>query len=97
MTKVTQLKTEVILKDHEQDMIDFIQNSGMQRATLFKKALREMMNRKKEEEFDERVKRLLNEVIAERGANPVVVNEVKPKKKLGFGSMKISADKEGDA
>lgn len=95
MTKVTQLKTEVILKEHEQDMIDFILDSGMQRATLFKKALRDMMNRKKEEEFDERVKRLLNEVIAERGANPaVIVDEVKPKKRLGFGSMKISADTE---
>lgn len=92
MTKVTQLKTEVILKEYEQDMIDFILDSGIPRATLFKKAVREMMNRKKEEEFDERVKRLLSEVIAERGANPIVVSEVKPKKKLGFGSMKISAD-----
>lgn len=94
MSKVTQLKTEVILKDYEQDMIDFVLESGLPRATLFKKALRDMMNRKKEEDFDERVKRLLNEVISERGTNPVIVNEVKPKKSLGFGAKKVSADAE---
>lgn len=80
------LRTEIRLTDADADIIDFLAKSDVPRATQFKNAIRAYMNRKEEEQFDARVKRLLSEVIADRGVNSSI--EVKPKKKLGFGAKK---------
>lgn len=86
------LRTEIVLTDAEQDMIDFIVDSGIPRATLFKTAMRAYMQRKEEEQFDERVKRLLTEVIKTSGVQPNVITDVKPKKTLGFAAKRVSED-----
>lgn len=80
------LRTEIRLTDADADIIEFLGKSDVPRATQFKNAIRAYMNRKEEEQFDARVKRLLSEVIADRGVNSSI--EVKPKKKLGFGAKK---------
>jgi len=66
-----------------------MQASGLQRATFFKMAARAYMRHKEEEQFDVRVKRLLDEVLAQRGDSGPIAQEVKPKKKLGFGSKRV--------
>ena len=82
------LRTEIVLTDADSDIIEFIEKSDMQRATLFKLAMRWYMQHQQEERFDERVKRLLNEVLAERGeVKPV--QTVESKKRLGFGAKRV--------
>jgi len=46
------------------------------------------MKRQKEEQFDERVKRILNDVLAERGEVSNKVEKITSKKRLGFGAKK---------
>lgn len=89
MTKKNQLRTDVILTESEQDMIDFIVASGIPRATLFKNAMRAYMNRKEEEQFDERVKRLLTDVLANRGEVLITPSKVESKSRVGFGAKKV--------
>jgi len=70
------------------DIIEEIEKSGMSRTIFFKLAAREMMKRREEEKVDERVKRLLSEVLAERGeVKPI--EKVENKTRLGFGAKKI--------
>lgn len=88
MTK-QRIRTDVILTDADQDIIDFIQDRNIPRATLFKTAMRYYMNRKEEEKFDDRVKRLLNDVLEERGEVSVKVEKVASKKRLPFGHKKV--------
>lgn len=81
------LRIEIRLTDADEDIIEFLSKSDVPRATQFKNAMRAYMNRKEEEQFDTRVKRLLSEVIAESELGRHTV-EVKPKKKLGFSAKK---------
>lgn len=89
---MTKLRVEVVLTDADVDIIEEMQASGLQRATFFKMAARAYMRNKEEEKFDVRVKRLLDEVLAERGGSVTEITEVKPKKKLGFGSKRVYDD-----
>ena len=82
------LRTDVILTDAEQDIIDFVLASDIPRATLFKIAMRTYMNRQEEEQFDERVKRLLTDVLANRGEVIASPSKVESKSRLGFGARK---------
>lgn len=69
------------------DIIADIELSGMQRATYFKYAARELMKHREEEKVDERVKRILNDLLASRGeVKPV--ETAKAKGRLGFGFKK---------
>lgn len=84
----TKLRIEVLLTDADDDIIEFIQSDNTPKSAQFKRAMRSYMRRREEEQFDRRVKRLLNEVIAERGdsvsTKPVEV--AKEKKKVGFNA-----------
>lgn len=84
---MTRIRTEIVLTDADSDIIEFIEKNDMQRATLFKVAMRAYMKRQEEEQFDERVKRLLNEVLANRGELKNV-QTVESKSRLGFGAKK---------
>lgn len=85
----TKLRIEVLLTDADEDIIEFVTASKVPRSAQFKNAMRAYMKHQTEEQFDVRVKRLLSEVISERGvAAPVVVSVEPPKKKLGFGAKK---------
>lgn len=86
------IRVELVLTESDIDIIEEMQSSGLQRATFFKMATRSYMRNKEEERFDERVKRLLSEVIAQSGMSNTVIEDVKPKKKLGFGSKRVYAD-----
>lgn len=87
--KKHKLRTDIFLTEADQDMIDFILDSGIQRATLFKMAMRAYMNRKEEEKFDERVERLLKKVIAQNGTQmPASVEAVKKSNRVLFTSKK---------
>lgn len=67
------------------DIIEEIEKSGMSRTIFFKLAAREMMKRREEEKVDERVKRLLSEVLAERGeVKPIETNKAKGRVAFGF-------------
>jgi len=82
------LRVEIVLTEADADIIEFIEKNDMPRATLFKVAMRSYIQRQDEERFDERVKRLLNEVLAERG-EVRTVQKVESKKRLGFGAKKV--------
>lgn len=86
----TRQRVEVLLTDADEDIIEFIKNNDKTpRSALFKNAMRSYMNRKTEEQFDVRVKRLLSEVIAEKGNGvSFQASEVAPKKKLKFNALK---------
>jgi len=85
----TKLRIEVLLTDADEDIIEFVTASKVPRSAQFKNAMRAYMKQQTEEQFDVRVKRLLSEVIAERGANASAnVSAVPPKKKLGFGAQR---------
>lgn len=85
----TKLRIEVLLTDADEDIIEFITSNSTPRSAQFKNAMRSYMKRQTEEQFDLRVKRLLNEVIADRGVNTSIqTTEVAPKKKLGFGAQR---------
>lgn len=92
---MTKLRIEVVLTEADADIIEFIQSSSVPRATQFKLAIREKMQRREEEKFDSRVKRLLDEVLAQRGVSSPAVKEVKSKPKLGgFGGKRLVEDAE---
>ena len=80
----TDVHLDVVL---DADIIADIEKSGMQRATYFKQAARELIKHREEEKFDERVKRLLNEVLADRGEIKPI-QKVESKTRLGFGAKK---------
>lgn len=84
----TKMRVEVLLSEADEDIIEFITSNNTPRSAQFKNAMRSYMKRQTEEQFDIRVKRLLNEVLAERGVNTAKVSEVAPKKKLGFGAQR---------
>lgn len=85
----TKLRIEVLLTDADEDIIEFVTNSKVPRSAQFKNAMRAYMKKQTEEQFDVRVKRLLSEVVAEKGVvASQVVNVEPPKKKLGFGAKK---------
>jgi len=89
---LTKLRVEVVLTEADADIIEELQASGLQRATFFKMAARAYMRHKEEEQFDVRVKRLLDEVLAQRGDSGPIAKNVKPKQKLGFGGKRIVDD-----
>lgn len=89
---MTKIRVEVVLTDADVDIIEEMQASGMQRATFFKSAVRANMKRKEEERFDERVKRLLDDVLSNHTYSGTAMKEVKPKKTLGFGSKRVVAE-----
>lgn len=82
----TDVHLDVIL---DADILADIEQSGMQRATYFKHVAREAMRHREEEQFDERVKRLLNDVLAQRGEIKPVT-KVESKSRLGFGAKRAS-------
>ena len=85
----TKLRIEVLLTDADEDIIEFIKSNNTPRSAQFKNAMRVYMKHQKEEQFDERVKRLLNDVLEERGQSAInKVSEVAPKKKLGFSAQR---------
>lgn len=84
---MTRLRTEIVLTDADADIIEFIEKQDMQRATLFKVAIRHYMKHQEEERFDERVERLLNKVLSERG-EVRAVQTVESKNRVGFGAKK---------
>jgi len=84
----TKLRIEVLLTDADEDIIEFIKSNNTPRSAQFKNAMRSYMKRQKEEQFDERVKRLLNDVLAERGEVSGKVEKITSKKRLGFGAKK---------
>lgn len=93
MAKKDTLRTEIVLTDADRDIIELIEESGLQRATFFKMAARFYGQHQKEEEMDVRVKRLLQEAFREFGANPSAqVSKTKPKKKLPFSAKVVKDD-----
>lgn len=82
-------RVEVVLTDADIDIIEFIEKSTMQNATQFKVAMRAYMQRQEEERFDVRVKRLLTEVLAERGEVVSAPTKVESKTRVGFGAKKV--------
>ena len=84
----TKLRIEVLLTDADEDIIEFIKANNTPRSAQFKNAMRSYMKRQKEEQFDERVKRILNDVLAERGEVSNKVEKITSKKRLGFGAKK---------
>ena len=89
---MTKLRVEVVLTEADVDIIEEMQASGLQRATFFKMAVRAYMRHKEGEQFDVRVKRLLGEVLAQHGVSDTAIDEVKPKKKIGFSSKRVYDD-----
>lgn len=82
-------RIEVVLTEADADIIEFIEKSTMPRATQFKVAMRAFMKQQEEERFDVRVKRLLDEVLAERGeAGVKSVEKAESRSRLGFGAKK---------
>lgn len=93
--KVTKLRTDVFLNEADQDIIDFLLDSDIPRATHYKIAMRAYMQRKEDEKFDERVKRLLTDVMAGGSFKaPVTVEEVSKKKRIKFGSKTANIDED---
>lgn len=99
VTKNDPIRTEVVLKyPQEEDMIEFILESGVPRATLFKNGIRALMNKKEDEEVDKRIERILEKKLEPMlkkiltnigaGITTASVKEVKPKKQIGFGVKK---------
>lgn len=85
----TKLRIEVLLTDADEDIIEFITSNNTPRSAQFKNAMRVYMRNKTEEQFDLRVKRILTEVISEKGVSTQVQpSEVAPRKKLGFGAQR---------
>ena len=82
-------RVEVVLTEADIDIIEFMEKSTMQNATQFKVAMRAYMQRQEEERFDERVKRLLAEVLADRGEVVSSPKKVESKSRVGFGAKKI--------
>lgn len=85
---MTKLRVEVVLTDADADIIEYLEKHDIPRATQFKNAIREKMQRREEEQFDERVKRLLGEVLAEKGMSAPQITKVESKKRLGFGAKR---------
>lgn len=83
------LRVEIVLTDADADIIEFIEKSTMPRATQFKVAMRAHMKRQEEERFDVRVKRLLTEVLADRGEVVSSPKKVESKSRVGFGAKKV--------
>lgn len=94
---MTKMRIEVVLTEADVDIIEEMQASGMQRATFFKMVARAYMRNKEEERFDIRVKRLLDEVLAQRGVSGPLVQEVKQKPMLGFGGKRMVDESNGNA
>lgn len=82
------LRTDVILTEADRDIIEFVLDSDIPRATLFKIAMRAYMQSKEDEQFDERVKRLLTDVLESRGELTDVPAKVEGKSRVGFGARK---------
>lgn len=85
---MTKLRVEVVLTDADADIIEYLAKHDIPRATQFKNAIREKMQRREEEQFDERVKRLLGEVLTEKGRSAPQVTKVDSKKRVAFGAKK---------
>lgn len=82
------VRVEVVLSEADIDIIDFIEKSTTPKATQFKIAMRAYMQQQEEERFDVRVKRLLTEVLAERGETISNTTIVESKSRVGFGSKR---------
>lgn len=82
-------RVEVVLTEADIDIIEFIEKSTMQNATQFKVAMRAYMQRQEEERFDVRVKRLLDEVLSERGEVVSSPKKVESKSRVGFVSKRV--------
>lgn len=82
-------RVEVVLTDADIDIIEFIESNSMQNATIFKVAMRAYIQRQEEERFDVRVKRLLTEVLADRGEVVSAPKKVESKTRVGFGAKKV--------
>lgn len=88
MSRNDKIRTEIHLDVvADTDILEDIERTGMQRATYFKYAARELMKRREEEAVDERVKRLINELLTERGEIKPV-QKVENKTRLAFGVKK---------
>lgn len=87
--KKTKKRVEVVLTDADIDIIEFLGKSTMQNATQFKVAMRAYMKQQEEERFDVRVKRLLTEVLAERGEAVSSPKKVESRTRVGFGAKKV--------
>lgn len=85
---LTRLRTEIILTDEDIDIIEAIEQSGMKRASFFRYVAREYLRRKEDEKADERIKRLINELLAERG-EVKTVQTVESKRRVGFGAKRV--------
>ncbi len=83
------MRVEVVLTEADIDIIEFIESNTTPRATQFKVAMRAYIQRQEEERFDVRVKRLLNEVMAERGEVVSTPKKVESKTRVGFGAKKV--------
>ena len=83
------IRVEVVLTEADIDIIEFIESNTTPRATQFKIAMRAFMKQQEEERFDVRVKRLLNEVMAERGDAPFKSEKVESKSRVAFGAKRV--------
>ena len=82
-------RVEVVLTEADVDILEFMEKSTMPLATQFKVAMRAYMKQQDEERFDVRVKRLLDEVLADRGeAGVKSVEKAETRSRLGFGAKK---------
>lgn len=81
-------RVEVVLTEADEDIMEFMSRSTMPRATQFKVAMRLYMRHQEEERFDIRVKRLLDEVLAERGS-VTKVETSETRSRLAFGSKVV--------
>ena len=82
-------RVEVVLTEADIDIIEFMEKSTMQNATQFKVAMRAYMQRQEEERFDERVKRLIAELLVDQGGVVTSPKKVESKSRVGFGAKKI--------
>lgn len=84
------VRIEVVLTEADQDIIDYLEGVKGPRSSHFKTAMRSYMYRSDENILDRRVKRIVNEMLKERGADIQVtpVKVTKAKRKVGFGAKK---------
>lgn len=63
------LRVDVIFTEADSDVIEFLFSNDMPKATQIKTALRTQMQRKQDEQLDDRIKRLLYDTISSIGAS----------------------------
>lgn len=61
----SKLRVEVVLTEADTDIIEYLETNDMPRATQIKMSIRSQIQRKQDEQIDDRIKRLLYDAIAD--------------------------------